>query len=407
MNAVEHAVTLPADLPARYRAAASLLLRLLAGRQSGSLVMRLPDGSVRSFGTGAPQVSVTVNDWRFFWRVLTASDIGVGEAYMEGEFTCSDLVELCRLFLREQSVLTQRSWRGLPARIGHALLRRARANTLAGSRRNIRHHYDLGNDLYRLFLDEAMVYSCAVFEREHDDLESAQRAKLDGICRQVGLAPGMAVLEIGSGWGALALHAAREYGCRVTAITLSEEQLRLARARVAAAGLEEAVDFRLCDYRSIAGRFDRIMSIEMFEAVGYEFYGAFFGACSRLLARGGRMFLQTINMPDQHFDRYRRDFDFVKKYIFPGGALASLQGITAALKRHTDLRIDWLRDIGPHYARTLRCWRERFMARLAEVRQLGFDDRFIRMWEFYLACCEAAFSVRHIGDLQIVLVKPD
>ena len=180
----------------------------------------------------------------------------------------------------------------------------------------------------------------------------------------------------------------------------------MARERVDAAGLGAAVDLRLCDYRKIEGRFDRIVSIEMFEAVGYEYYSDFFAACARLLNPGGRMFLQTISIPDQRFDAYRRDFDWIKKYIFPGGLLASLHAITETLKRKTDLRIDWMQDIGLHYAHTLRDWRLRFMSQLPEVRRLGFDDRFIRMWEFYLASCEAAFSVRHIGDLQMILAKP-
>ena len=216
----------------------------------------------------------------------------------------------------------------------------------------------------------------------------------------------MHILEIGSGWGAFAIHAARQYQCRVTSLTLSDEQLQLARERVAAAGVESLVDIRLCDYRKISGSFDRIVSIEMFEAVGYEYYGAFFGRCSQVLKPNGKMFLQTIYMNDQRFDAYRRDFDWIRKYIFPGSLLASVDGITTALKHHTQLRVEWMRDIGVHYARTLRTWRERFMRRLPEVRQLGFDERFIRMWEFYLASCEASFAVRYIGDVQMILARP-
>jgi cyclopropane-fatty-acyl-phospholipid synthase len=408
MNTAEDVVSIPAGVRLRDRLATRIVLAALARWPRGALTLALPDGRVRTFGDpGAEHVFVTIKDWKVFTRLLTASDIGAGEAYMNGEFTTNDLVALCRVFLRQPEAMERRSLWGIPARLTHHWQRRAHANTLAGSRRNITYHYDLSNDFYRLFLDPSMMYSCAEFDGENDTLEAAQERKLDGICRRLGLTPGLQVLEIGSGWGAFAIHAARHYGCQVVSLTLSHEQLALARERVAAAGVSDRVDIRLCDYRHIEGCFDRIVSIEMFEAVGYEYYGAFFGACARALRADGQMFLQTIAIPDQRFDRYRRELDFIKKYIFPGGLLASLHAITAALKRHTDLRIEWMRDIGLQYAPTLRCWRERFLSQLPAVRQLGFDERFIRMWEFYLASCEAAFSVRHIGDLQVVLSKPE
>jgi len=408
MNEVVTATAFKAHVPLRYRTAARLVHGTLAGWRGGALSMALPDGSVREYGEcgSTPAVRVTVKDWKFFWRALTAGDIGVGESYMAGEWECSDLVDVCRCFLRDQSMLDSRSTWTLPARLWHAWLRLRRVNTLKGSRRNIEHHYDLSNDLYRLFLDESMMYSCAVFEPSDASLADAQRYKLDQICQRLALVPGMEILEIGSGWGAFAVHAAQHYGCRVTSLTLSKEQLALARERVAAAGLDTLVDIRLCDYRAVTGSFDRIVSIEMFEAVGYEYYDAFFGQCSRLLKPDGRMFLQTIYKPDQQFDRYRRDFDWVRKYIFPGSLLASVYGIARALKHHTAMRIEWMQDIGLHYAHTLRAWRERFMSRAPEVRQLGFDDRFIRMWEFYLASCEAAFATRYLGDAQMILAKP-
>ncbi len=408
MNDVATAPAFKASVPLRARIAAPLVLGALARWRGGALTMRLPDGSARALGdpSQAPTVTVTVKDWQFFWRALCAGDIGVGESYMAGEWESSDLVEVCRCFLRDQSMLGSHSTWSLPARLWHAWLRLRHINSLKGSRRNIQYHYDLSNDLYRLFLDESMMYSCAVFERDDASLAEAQLSKIDQICRRLDLAPGMEVLEIGSGWGAFAIHAARQYGCRVTSLTLSHEQLALARERVAAAGVAALVDIRLCDYRSIAGSFDRIVSIEMFEAVGYEYYGAFFGQCSRMLKPDGRMFLQTIYKPDQRFDQYRRGFDWTRKYIFPGSLLASVYGIAHALKHHTAMRIEWMQDIGVHYARTLRAWRERFMSRVPEVRQLGFDDRFIRMWEFYLASCEAAFATRYIGDAQMILAKP-
>ena len=398
----------PAHVPLHYRLAAKLVLAGLARWSAGALMMRLPDGRAVQFGGPAAErrVSIVVKDWKFFWRLLTAGDVGVGESYTEGEWTCTDLVELFRQFFHDQSVLASGwSWTVL-TRLRHWALRLLRANTPAGSRRNIQYHYDLSNDLYRLFLDESMTYSCALFEREDMTLREAQERKLDDICGRLDLGPGLALLEIGSGWGGFAIHAARHYGCHVTSLTLSEQQRQLARERVRAAGVEALVDVRLCDYRHVTGSFDRIVSIEMFEAVGYAYYDAFFTQCGRLLKPGGRMLLQTITVPDQRFDTYRREFDWIRKYIFPGGLLASLHAIVDTLKRRTDFRIEWARDIGLHYARTLRCWREQFLSRLPEVRRLGFDDRFIRMWEFYLASCEAAFSVREIGDLQIVMARP-
>jgi len=408
MNDLEALAAFPAQVPLAYRVAARAVLGHLSRWKAGALALSLPNGTVCTLGdpSASRRIDVVVRDWRFFWRALTAGDIGVGEAYMAGEWTCDDLVGLCRMFLRDQAMLKHRSAWTVPARLGHAALRRLRANTLSGSRRNITYHYDLSNDLYRLFLDESMMYSCAVFGRDDMSLAEAQQHKIDEICRRLGLAPGMDVLEIGGGWGAFAVHAARQYGCRVTSLTLSDRQRQLARERVAAAGVESRVDIQLCDYRRVAGQFDRIVSIEMFEAVGYEYYGAFFGTCSGVLRPEGKMFLQTIYMPDQHFDTYRRDFDWLRKHIFPGSLLASVYEITRALKQHTALRIESMQEIGLHYARTLRLWRERFMSRLPEVRQLGFDDRFIRMWEFYLASCEAAFAARYIGDVQMILARP-
>jgi len=399
-------VTTPVAWPDRV--AARAVLAAMRRWHAGALTLVLPDGERVHIGDAErpPEVTVTIRDWTFFRRVLAAGDIGVGESYMAGEFTASDLVKMCQLFLRDESLTPHRTAWTLPARAWHRALQWARANTLRGSRRNIQAHYDLSNDLYRLFLDENLLYSCAVYARNGESLEEAQQRKVDEICRQLALEPGMEVLEIGCGWGALALHAAAIYGCRVTGITLSDQQLALARERVAAAGLADRVRLELCDYRHASGRFDRIVSIEMFEAVGYENYAPFFRACSDLLAPWGRMLLQTITVPDQRFDAYRREFDWIRKYIFPGGLLASVAAILDTVRRHTDLRLEWLRDIGPHYAPTLRAWRERFLANLPAVSHLGFDERFVRMWEFYLASCEAAFAVRHIGDAQLVLAKP-
>ena len=392
----------PAD-----RIAFRLVLRQLES-WSGAVHLELPDGQRLDLGTpgSAAPISVRVNRWRFFRRVLAGADIGIGEAYMDGDWECSDLVALCRMFIADQRVLHARSAWSLPAALLHGMQRWARRNSLRGSRRNIRAHYDLSNELFGLFLDDSMTYSAAVFARPDSSLADAQLGKLDGICRALELQPHHHVLEIGGGWGSFAIHAARNYGCRVTALTVSKEQLALASRRVDAAGLDGQVEIRLCDYRRVSGRFDHLVSIEMFEAVGLEYYDSFFGACERLLRPHGRMFLQTIAIPDQRFRAYVRDYDWLRKYIFPGSLLASLHEITASLQRVTTLRIDALRDIGPDYARTLHLWRDRFRRRLPEVRRLGFDERFVRMWDFYLASCEAAFQVRYLNDLQLVLSRP-
>lgn len=408
MNDAALPLAFPYAARLRDRLAARLLLPRLARLRGEPFELVLPDGRKLALGDAAAgrRVAVWIDDWRFFWRALTAGDIGVGESYMEGEWRTNDLVGLCRLFLADPSALDYGSAWTIGDRLDNLWRRLSSLNTLRASRRNVRRHYDLSNDFFRLFLDESMLYSCAVFRRSDTTLGEAQREKIDGICRALELRAGHELLEIGGGWGAFAIHAAGEYGCRVTSLTLSEEQLRMARERVAAAGLEDRVAILLCDYRSARGSFDRIVSIEMFEAVGYEYFGTFFRKCSEYLRPGGRMALQTISVPDQRFDRYRRGFDWIRKYIFPGGLLPSLHEITRAVKQNSRLRVRRVEDIGPHYARTLRLWRERFLDRLPEVRQLGFDDRFIRMWEFYLASCEAAFAARYVGDLQIELEQP-
>ncbi len=390
------------------RVAMRVVLHGLEFWRGGALTLELPDGRCIDVGRGraAPRVSVAVRRWRFFRRLLTGGDISVAEAYVDGDWECSDVVALCRMFVMDQGAASGRSALARPRRLLHTLQRLASANTLGGSRRNVRAHYDLSNDLFGLFLDESMTYSAGVFERPEATLEEAQRAKLDGVCRSLGLAPQHHVLEIGSGWGSFALHAARTYGCRVTSLTLSRDQLALARARVADAGLGGRVDIRLCDYRRMTGRFDHLVSIEMFEAVGLRYYDAFFAACERLLRPHGRMFLQTIAIPDQRFPAYARDFDWIRKHIFPGSLLASLHEITASLRRVTTLRIESLRDIGLDYARTLHLWRERFLRRRRDARRLGFDDRFVRAWDWYLASCEAAFGARYINDLQLLLGRP-
>jgi cyclopropane-fatty-acyl-phospholipid synthase len=278
-------------------------------------------------------------------------------------------------------------------------------NTRAGSRRNISAHYDIGNDFYKLFLDDTMMYSCALFEREGVTLAEAQVAKLDAICRKLELGPQDHVLEIGTGWGGFALHAASRYGCRVTTTTISPSQHAYALERIRAAGLEGRVTLLMQDYRDLGGTYDKLVSIEMIEAVGHQYYGEFFRRCEALLKPGGRMLLQAITIADQHYARARNEVDFIKRYIFPGCCIPSVTALARAMTASSGLRIENLEDIGPHYATTLRRWRENFNANSGRLHVLGVPPSFLRMWEFYLAYCEAGFAERALGDVQMRLEK--
>ena len=338
-------------------------------------------------------------------RMLVHGETGGGEAYMDGLWSSPDLAALLRLAARNREALAlSAGWFRVPAQLGKTLAHRVRRNTRAGSRRNIAAHYDLSNDLYRLFLDESMTYSSAVFEAPDQDLADAQRNKYRIVAQNARLRRGQHVLEIGTGWGGFALYAAGELGCRVTSVTISRAQYELARERVRDAGLSDLVDIQLRDYRDIEGTYDAIVSIEMLEAVGAEYFGTFFEVCDRALRPGGRMSLQSITFPDAAYERQRRGANWIQTYIFPGGLCPSLAVIERAT-HDTRLLIAGVTDIADSYALTLRAWRERFMSRLDDVRALGFDERFIRMWEYYLALSEAGFSTGISQDLQIVLEK--
>jgi cyclopropane-fatty-acyl-phospholipid synthase len=388
-------------LPLGDRLTLDIVRRLLAELRIGALELRLPDGEVLRAGSGIPVV-VDVASVDLFRRVLRSPRIGLGESYTAGEFTCDDLPGLVALLIRNVEAWRQGSRLARLDRFRPYLPQR---QSLRRARRNIGYHYDLGNELYRLFLDESMTYSSAVFQ-DGDTLEQAQRRKLRMICDKLGLNDRDHVLEIGCGWGSFALMAAGEYGARVTGITISQQQLELARARVAAAGLADRVEIRFQDYRTLSGQFTKIASIEMLEAIGEAQYPTFFAACDRLLAPGGSAAIQVIGMPDQRFGRYRRKEDWIQRYIFPGGLLPSLEALQTAMRASSGLIVTGLEEIGPHYADTLLAWRTRFLERLPEVRALGFDARFMRTWEFYLASCEALFRTRAIRDMQLVLTRP-
>jgi cyclopropane-fatty-acyl-phospholipid synthase len=404
----------PAARIARWAAIAQLRAMWAGGRFD--LVM--PSGqAVRIGGPGPAAARAYIHDDRAFLRMFLRGELGAGEAFVAGEWSADDLVGVLRLFLRGtaargvESPLTRLAQ--LPALLRH----RRSANSPGGSERNIHAHYDLGNAFYRLFLDDdTLAYSCAIWPPLADGvaptardlsqaaLAAAQRAKLDRLCQLLALSPRDHVLEIGCGWGGMAIHAARTYGCRVTAITVSREQHTLASERVAAAGLQDRVDIQFRDYRELTGTFDKVVSIEMLEAVGYEFLPAYFAACARVLAPGGRLAVQSITMPDHRFDAYRRRVDWMQTYVFPGSLIPSIGAIRNAAAS-AGLQIASADDIGPDYAPTLAAWRERFIAALPTVRALGFDDPFIRTWMLYLAFSEAAFAERTLGDHQLVFTS--
>jgi cyclopropane-fatty-acyl-phospholipid synthase len=386
----------------------ALLLKALRGIRHGRLELRLPGGEVHQFGdpASALQALVVVKDERLFARAVFGGDIGIGEAYVDGLWTSPDLVAVVRLAVRNMDVFDAGD--RLPAtlsrwveRLRHAL----RRNSIHGSRHNIRYHYDLGTDFYSLFLDPSLTYSCALFEPPDATLEDAQFAKRDAICRKLELAPGDRLLEVGTGWGALAIHAATRYGAKVTTTTISRAQYDFVKERLAREGLSGQIDLKLEDYRRLSGRYDKAVSIEMFEAVGLAYYDRYFSSLDRLLVPGGAMLLQTITMNEDRFHAYRRHSDFLRRYIFPGGELASIVEIRKSLARVTRFSIEGIDELGPHYVRTLAAWRQRFTANADRVRALGFPDSFLRLWVYYLSYCEGGFAECYIGDAQLLLRK--
>ncbi len=379
-----------------------------AGRVSvGRLLVVLPDGGRRSFGpAGAePAAEIHIHDRRALVKLLVDGETGGGEAYMDGLWSSPDLAGLLRwAALNRESLALSAGWFRRPAQVRRTIAHRLRRNTKHQSRRNISAHYDLGNDFYRLFLDETMTYSSAVFDSPNQPLADAQRNKYKLIAEGAGIRRGQHVLEIGTGWGGFALYAAGELGCRVTSITISREQHDLARERIRAAGLEDLVDIQLRDYRDITGTYDAVVSIEMIEAVGAEYFATFFERCDAALVPGGRLSLQSITFPDAAYDRQLHGANWIQTYIFPGGLCPSLAVIERST-RDTRLLIRGMTDIAGDYVLTLRAWRTRFMERLVAVRALGFDDRFVRMWEYYLALSEAGFATGISQDVQIVFEK--
>jgi len=383
-----------------------LMFQVLGNLKQGFLEVVCPEDTY-SFGSPAARLRamLVIHDERFFRRALLGGDVGVGEAFMDGDWSSPDLASLIRLAVRNLSAIEDgnRVFRSLSS-ISDIVRHRLRGNSITGSRHNIGYHYDLGNDFYRLFLDNSMAYSCAYYESPEDSLEHAQLNKYERICRKLELKPTDHLLEIGTGWGGFAAYAAANYGCRITTTTISRQQHDYAKELFAGMGAAgERITLLLQDYRNLSGQFDKIVSIEMFEAVGLKYYDTYFGACDRLLKPDGLMVLQTITMNEQKFPVYRKRCDWIQKYIFPGSELASVAEIGKSLGRCTKMSLFHLEDIGLHYAETLRQWRERFLQNRDEIKAQGFDERFLRMWEYYLCYCEGAFRERHIGNVQLVL----
>jgi len=379
----------------------------LGSIHSGRLVVRDQAGVAEYGQAGAPAVDVTVEDMSWYVDLCLRGSLGAALGFMDGKWRCADPTALFRLFIAnmEDADGVDHGLSRLYARL-QAMRHWWRRNTLSGSRRNIREHYDLGNELFALFLDETMTYSAAIYPSADSTLLEASVNKLDRICRKLGIGPDDHVLEIGCGWGSFALHAAGRYGCRVTAATISDEQYELAVRRIDEAGLADRISVVKEDYRNLTGAYDKLVSIEMIEAVGHANLGAYFEQCSKHLKNDGLMLLQVISMPDQRYEQYLKNSDFIQKYIFPGSCCPALGAVLGAVRAASDMKPVHLEDIAPHYARTLRDWRGNFDNRVEEVRALGYSERFIRMWRYYLSYCEAGFSERYLGDYQLVLAKP-
>ncbi len=386
------------------------MFKKLALIDSGALQIREGRG-VFNFGAVSAScplsVSVAIHDPACYVSLALGGSVGAAESFMQGAWSTDDLTGLVQIFVRNRRLLD-----GLDRGSGRAIQPALRAfhwirrNTVRGSRVNIAAHYDLGNDFFKLFLDETMMYSAAVFPSESTPLVEASRHKLDLICRKLALKPGDEVLEIGTGWGGFALHAAERYGCRVTTTTISKEQFRMARERVRQAGLEQQVKVIDKDYRHLAGQFDKLVSIEMIEAIGYQYFDTFFSQISRLLKTDGAALIQTIVIADQHYERARRSVDFIKRYIFPGGCLPSVATLMKSVAKKTDLLLVDLQDLSIDYARTLAAWHTRFCNNVGAIRNQGFPEEFLRMWQYYFCYCEGAFRERAIGDVQLLFHKP-
>ncbi len=404
------------EMTARATSPIDSMLTQIAGRVAlsgasrikvGNLTVQLPDGSRRVFGDLDSRIrgEMHIHDMEALKRLLLGGEVGGGEAYMDGLWSSPDLVGLISMAVANRHALAlSKGWWRIPAKISRTVGHRRNRNTKTGSKRNITAHYDLGNEFYRLWLDETMTYSSALFESADQSLADAQRNKYRAMAERADLKAGDHVLEIGTGWGGFALYAAGELGCRVTTATISEAQRDLARERIHDAGLDDLVTVELRDYRDITGQYDAVVSIEMLEAVGAEYYRDYFKAVSAALKPGGKASIQVITFPHDAYEAQLRGANWIQRYIFPGGVLPSLAAIESSLD-DTGLLVTGVRDIRDSYALTLKTWREAFFTHIDEVRAMGFDDRFIRTWDYYLSISEAGFRTGMTQDLQIAFEK--
>jgi cyclopropane-fatty-acyl-phospholipid synthase len=379
------------------------------GKLQHGVIELVEDGEKQLFGDSHAdlRVSLTVVDAQFYQKMVFGGSVGAGEAFIDGMWRCDNLTMLIQIFARNLFLLDEleSGWARL-SRPALKLLDWRNRNTIGQSKKNISAHYDLGNSMYQLFLDQSMMYSSAVYPTPTADLAEAQQYKLRLLCDKLQLTPNDHLLEIGTGWGSLAIFAAKNYGCKVTTTTISREQHDYAKEQIAAAGLADRITLLFEDYRLLTGQYDKLVSVEMIEAVGHEYLSTYFAKCSELLKADGVMVLQAITIADQRYDMYRKEVDFIKKFIFPGGCLPSITRMSQALTSHTDLVVRHIQDIGLDYARTLADWCSNFMAARDAVHQLGYDDRFVRLWHFYLCYCEGGFLERTTSAVHLVLAKP-
>jgi cyclopropane-fatty-acyl-phospholipid synthase len=398
------------ELTRLQRLGRNALLKQLSRLQHGEIVI-VEGGHTRRFGRVSEQcplsAQIDVSSPQFWADAAFGGSVGAAESFVQAQWRCEQLTTLIRIMVLNRDVMEDMegglAFLSAPLR---KVLHWFNRNSKEGSRRNISAHYDLGNDLFRLFLDDTMAYSCGIFERPDASMQDASIAKFDAACRKLQLSPNDHLLEIGTGWGGLAMHAARHYGCKVTTTTISRAQYELAQERIAAAGLTDRIELLLCDYRDLTGQYDKLVSIEMVEAVGHQFLETYLAKCCALLKPHGAMLLQAITIQDQIYASALRSVDFIQRYIFPGSFIPSITALSRATTRATDMKVARLDDIGPHYATTLRLWREAFFGNIDQVRALGYSEDFIRLWDYYLCYCEGGFIERQLGDVQMLLTKP-
>jgi cyclopropane-fatty-acyl-phospholipid synthase len=408
-------ITIPAQRKRIRSFSETLILGILKNMTRGKMFITLPDGQEVEIGDGLSPITANIRIHRhdFFIKCMLSGDIGLGESYVDGDWDTDSIYQVISWFIINMENNPSISGSGLRKpfvnlfRFANQLYHRARRNNLSGSRKNISEHYDLGNDFYSLFLDRTMTYSSAIFRSADASLEAAQIEKYDRLCRILEIKSTDHVLEIGSGWGGFAVHAAKNYGCRVTTVTISEEQFRYAKARFEREALSGQIEIRLEDYRKVTGKYDKIVSIEMLEAVGHKYLPVYFAKCNELLGEKGSLALQVITSPDSRYDEIRRGVDFIQKHIFPGSLLPSMARINGCVNQTSDLTLFDIKDIGTDYARTLHAWYAAFNQQVDKIRALGMNDSFIRKWNYYLQYCEAAFATRNISTLQIVYARPN